>query len=161
MSKMAELEYEQRMAADQSRPTLSEAAQAVCDRWDSPNWAHDAAHTGELIFALREALREHNLVCISQTHQQLGEHLGEVSPKIGEQFGEEIIGMVRKACDPDKVDAWQNGFWVLTQTELERFAALVAAAEREACAKVAENYAVAWDFQGFALSQAIRARGQE
>ena len=29
MSKMAELEYEQRMAADQPRPTLREAAQAV------------------------------------------------------------------------------------------------------------------------------------
>jgi hypothetical protein len=34
-------------------------------------------------------------------------------------------------------------------------------AEREACAKVVENYAGAWDDQGFALSQAIRARGQE
>jgi hypothetical protein len=43
----------------------------------------------------------------------------------------------------------------------ERFAALVAAAEREACAKVVENYAGAWDDQGYALSQAIRARGQE
>jgi hypothetical protein len=56
-------------------------------------------------------------VCLSETHQQLGE-----------QLGEDIIGMVRKACDPDKVDAWQNGFWVLTQTELERFASRVAAA---------------------------------
>jgi hypothetical protein len=139
---------------------LREAAQAVIDRWESPNWVHDAVHTGELIFALREALRESNLVCLSETHQQLGEQLGEVSPKIGEQLGEDIIGMVRKACDPDKVDAWQNGFWVLTQTELERFAALVAAAEREACAKVVENYAGAWDDQGYALAQAIRARGQ-
>lgn len=43
----------------------------------------------------------------------------------------------------------------------ERFAALVAAAERETCAKVVENYAGAWDDQGYALSQAIRARGQE
>jgi hypothetical protein len=44
--------------------------------------------------------------------------------------------------------------------ELKRFAALVASAEREACAKVVENYAGAWDDQGYALSQAIRARGQ-
>jgi len=44
---------------------------------------------------------------------------------------------------------------------LRRFAALVAAAEREACAKVVENYSGAWDDQGFALSQAMRARGQE
>jgi hypothetical protein len=47
------------------------------------------------------------------------------------------------------------------EPELEKFAALVAAAEREACAKVVENYAGAWDDQGYALSQAIRARGQE
>jgi hypothetical protein len=73
MSKMAELEYEQRMAADQPRPTLSEAAQAVIDRWESPQWTHDAIHTGELIFALREALREDALEyeligCINGTH---------------------------------------------------------------------------------------------
>jgi hypothetical protein len=33
------------------------------------------------------------------------------------------------------VDAWHNGFWTLTQEEIERFAALVAAAEREAILK--------------------------
>jgi hypothetical protein len=52
---------------------------------------------------------------------------------------DEIIRMAREACDPDKVDAWKNGFWTLTQEELERIAALVAEAEREACAKVAES----------------------
>ena len=41
-----------------------------------------------------------------------------------------------------------------------RFAALVAAAEREACARVVENYTGAWDDQGHALTQAIRARGE-
>jgi len=46
---------------------------------------------------------------------------------------DEIIRMMREACDTDKVDAWRNGFWTITQEELERFAALVAAAEREAC----------------------------
>lgn len=45
---------------------------------------------------------------------------------------DEIIRMAREACDADKVDAWYNGFWTLTQEELERFAAIVAAAEREA-----------------------------
>ena len=45
---------------------------------------------------------------------------------------EDIIRMAREASDPDKVDPFHNGFWVLTQEELERFAALVAAAEREA-----------------------------
>ena len=34
-------------------------------------------------------------------------------------------------------------------------------AEREACAKIVENYCGAWDDQGYALANAIRARGQE
>ena len=73
----------------------------------------------------------------------------------------QIIRMTRAACDTDKVDAWHNGFWTLTQEELERFAALVAAHEREACAKVVENYCGAWDDGGYALAAAIRARGNE
>jgi hypothetical protein len=77
MSKMSELDYEQRMAADQLIRSLREAAQAVIDRWESPKWAHDSIHTAELIFALRGALREHTLGCLSNTHQQLGEQLGE------------------------------------------------------------------------------------
>jgi hypothetical protein len=48
---------------------------------------------------------------------------------------------------------------------LFRFASLVAAAaaaaEREACAVLVENYCGAWDDQGYALAQAIRARGQK
>ena len=43
---------------------------------------------------------------------------------------DDIIEMAKKSCDSDKVDAWHNGFWTLTQEELERFAALVAAAEK-------------------------------
>jgi len=95
---------------------------------------------------------------------------------------EDIIRMAREACDPDKVDAWQNGFWVLTQEELERFAALVAAAERnrtwtqehwteyersiaaaerEACAKVCDEFESDTDPDaGAVLAAAIRARGQ-
>jgi hypothetical protein len=42
----------------------------------------------------------------------------------------------------------------------ERFAALIAAHEREACARVVENYTGAWDDEGYALTQAIRARGE-
>ena len=42
----------------------------------------------------------------------------------------------------------------------ERFAALVAAIEREACAKVVEDYCGAWDDEGYALASTIRARGQ-
>ena len=39
-------------------------------------------------------------------------------------------------------------------TQLERFAAMVAAAEREACAKVAEDGLI-----GHTITKAIRARG--
>lgn len=42
---------------------------------------------------------------------------------------------------------------------IERFAALVAAVERNACAKVVEEYCGAWDDNGYALVAAIRARG--
>lgn len=34
-------------------------------------------------------------------------------------------------------------------------------AEREACAQVVEQYCGAWDDEGFALAQEIRARGEE
>ena len=44
---------------------------------------------------------------------------------------------------------------------IERFAALVAAAEREACAKAVEDYCGAWDDEGYALAAAIRARGDK
>ncbi len=46
--------------------------------------------------------------------------------------------------------------------ELERFAALVAAAEREACAKVCEDKVTEHEFHSnFVCAAAIRARGQE
>jgi hypothetical protein len=71
---------------------------------------------------------------------------------------DDIIRMMREACDADKVDAWHNDFWTITQEELERFAALVAQAEREACAKVCEE-SNAFDWPECAA--AIRARGKE
>jgi hypothetical protein len=69
---------------------------------------------------------------------------------------EDIIKMAREAglC-------WQDGEPMIAAERLERFAALVAATEREACATLVENYAGAWDDQGYALAQAIRARGNE
>jgi len=166
---------------------LRDAAQALCDRWDTPLWK-DAPHTGEYIAALREALREDALVCLSETHQQLG----EVGPKIGEQLGEEyeLIGTLDgtyggrwtlSAFAENWSTAWPDGtavyvrrrvkptlnqatstMWEMMNLNDEWQARLEAAvaAEREACAKVVENYAGAWDDQGYALSQAIRARGQ-
>ena len=50
------------------------------------------------------------------------------------------------------------------QESLERFAALVAAAEREACAKVCEDQTqgkAEWKEGAIACAAAIRARGQE
>ena len=54
---------------------------------------------------------------------------------------EDVIRIARDACDKDKVNAWQNDFWTITQKELERFAAIVASAEREACAEVCKKHA--------------------
>lgn len=68
---------------------------------------------------------------------------------------EDIVRMAREACDKDKVDAWRNGFWTLTQEELERFAELVAAAEREAMIDLVDSYAK----NNTDLRDAIRARG--
>ncbi len=46
------------------------------------------------------------------------------------------------------------------EPKLERFAALVAAAEREACAKVADDMTLP-DWVNEQIATAIRARGQE
>lgn len=68
---------------------------------------------------------------------------------------DDIIEMAKEAKLPYEYDTGR----VVYLTELERFAALVAAAERSACAKVVEDYCGAWDDIGYALATAIRARG--
>ena len=66
---------------------------------------------------------------------------------------DDIIRMAREVgLDPE--------LWNYTDA-FERFASLAAAAEREACAKVVEDYCGAWDDEGYALSNAIRARGNK
>ena len=79
---------------------------------------------------------------------------------------EDIVEMAREAGLD--IDSWEplyegglTGFGVYecTHEELERFAALVASAEREACADIAEN----WNSNGFprvGVAAQIRARGQ-
>jgi hypothetical protein len=47
--------YNARLIA--AAPKLLEAGKALVERWDTPNWK-DAPHTGEFIYALREAIRE-------------------------------------------------------------------------------------------------------
>jgi len=100
---------------------------------------------------------------------------------------EQIIRMMCEACDKDKVDPLHNGFWTITQEELERFAALVAAAEykrlretihschancdhpvcvavrkeREACARLAEGLPMQQEIDvRDQCAASIRARGQ-
>jgi len=71
---------------------------------------------------------------------------------------DEIIEMARQA------GAHDNGYEVrfVEPKYLERFAKLIAESEREACAKVCEDYGRAEEMQaiGNDFAQAIRARGQ-
>lgn len=72
---------------------------------------------------------------------------------------DEIISMAREAGFVTHRDEWAF------LERLERFAALVAAAEREACAKASESQIDRWvdDRARYAASEcaaAIRARGQ-
>lgn len=78
---------------------------------------------------------------------------------------DDIIRMAREA----KAD-YDDGVWLLMPDELQRFAALVAANEREACAKVAENRWLnkanctaeeMYELQKQSIATAIRARGQK
>ena len=70
---------------------------------------------------------------------------------------EDIIRMAREACDQAPREDWNSTAWVFGDETLERFAALVAAAEREACAKVCDEL-----HPGLSTKRAaeyIRARG--
>ena len=79
----------------------------------------------------------------------------------------DIIRMVREVADKDKVDPYLNEFVVLTPEELERFAALVAKHEREACARLCEellSVVSAGDEHRDGVADciaAIRARGEK
>jgi hypothetical protein len=73
---------------------------------------------------------------------------------------DDIIRMAREACDPDKVDAWKNGFWTLAQEELERFAALVVQAERDAICPIVYGRCGS-DNDAQRIVDAIRARGEK
>lgn len=84
---------------------------------------------------------------------------------------EDIIRMAREAGATRDHPEMLPNFWTLTNPDLERFANLVAAAEREACSKTCEEYArkyakktVASKARAWMMLQcaaAIRARGQD
>lgn len=76
---------------------------------------------------------------------------------------EDIIRMAREA------GLERDGYWEFDMQRLERFVALVAAAEREACAALADaersntNFLLSYPPQSSAvyiIGRAIRARGQ-
>ena len=69
----------------------------------------------------------------------------------------------------EKANGWSPAAYLNTMDDLERFAALVAAAEREACAKVADMQdgddegdveACIWSEAARHIAAAVRARGQ-
>ena len=75
-------------------------------------------------------------------------------------MNQELIDMAKEAG----FFIGDNPLWDLSKKQYEAFAALVAAAEREACAKVCDEYAT-WGGSNFfdwfkKLSAAIRARGE-
>jgi hypothetical protein len=70
---------------------------------------------------------------------------------------DEIIEMaIQAGASPD-----ENKIWLMYAEEIEAFAKLVAAKEREACAKIVED-SPSYDWHKFACeaAAAIRARGQ-
>ncbi len=69
---------------------------------------------------------------------------------------DDIIRMAREACDQAPREDWNSTAWVFGDESLEQFATLVAAAEREACAKVADKW-IGCD----GLAAAIRTRGEK
>ena len=76
---------------------------------------------------------------------------------------EDIIRMAKEAgFEVYETDVWiTDGWWL---EELERFAALVAAAEREACAKLVEADGLARGSDGLIMIKAagrIRARSEQ
>jgi hypothetical protein len=68
---------------------------------------------------------------------------------------DDIIRMAREVWGDDSGKPWHES----AVTHLEAFAALVAAAEREACAKVAEAYEPRCDICPSGVAFAIRERG--
>ena len=80
-----------------------------------------------------------------------------------------IIEMAGKAFETPGIEpAFRNGFWTVTSEELERFAELVRADEREECAGLAErrmltdgnkNQKIGHAHACKVIAEAIRARG--
>ena len=57
---------------------------------------------------------------------------------------DDIIKLAREAEMGEPLELGVNDYWAVFTSDLERFAALVAAAEREACARVCEKMWLEW-----------------
>jgi hypothetical protein len=74
---------------------------------------------------------------------------------------DDIIRMAREAAQkPEWSDRAVEVYGLRDIAMLERFAALVAAAEREACAQIAEEWLGPTKDRELHIAAAIRARGQ-
>jgi len=74
---------------------------------------------------------------------------------------DEVIEMAKQAW-ADAGDAWVAKEWFDDRVKaFEAFAKLVAAKEREACAKVADEYMRDCEGKSFGGGTAIRARGEQ
>ena len=74
---------------------------------------------------------------------------------------EQIIKLAREAgIEWDLIDQYEGQIWYIHPGTLERFAALVAAAERERCAEFCENQ---YEYYGHdhVFAAGIRARGEK
>ena len=69
---------------------------------------------------------------------------------------DEIIELARQAGVRDD----EHTFEFSQYKYLERFAKLVAEKEREACAKIADEWAVGWPHPSQSIAEWIRKRGQ-
>ena len=69
---------------------------------------------------------------------------------------DDIIVMAREADGEEQ----HHGMWRMHLEDLERFANLVAAAEREACARVCDEVDRRWINQAEKCAERIRARGE-
>jgi len=80
---------------------------------------------------------------------------------------DDIIRLARE-CEDVSLDDSTTNIWVLFTEQLEHFAALVAAAERESCAKLCEEIArrneaecdIDWVTGNMECADYIRARGK-
>jgi len=72
---------------------------------------------------------------------------------------DEIIEMAKQAGFVEK-DAMFRSVYLANIKDLETFAKLVAEKERDACAKIGDEWAVGWPHPSQVIAERIRERGQ-